>query len=48
MVMTHEERAMLDALCAADDRSAGDWVRVAVKDAYRARFGEKKPKTSKK
>jgi hypothetical protein len=39
-----EERAMLFAL--ADDRglSASDVVRTMIRDAYRERFGDKKPK----
>jgi len=45
MVMTDDERRMLNDLSEADHRSAADWVRVAIKAAHEARFGaKKKPK----
>lgn len=47
MVMTDEERAKLESLAESDRRSAADWLRVAIEDAYRAKFGDKKPKANK-
>lgn len=46
-MMSDEERAMLDTLAAADNRTAGDWLRVAIRTAHGARFGAKKPKAQK-
>jgi hypothetical protein len=46
--VTDEERAMLRAL--ADERglSAADVVRTFIRDAYRERFGDKRPPKPKK
>lgn len=46
--VTDEERAMLRAV--ADDRglSAADVVRMFIRDAYREKFGDKKPPKPKK
>jgi len=47
MVMTDDERRMLDELAEADHRSAADWIRVAVKAAHEVRFGSAAAKKSK-
>ncbi|MBX3202320.1 MAG: ribbon-helix-helix protein, CopG family [Labilithrix sp.] len=39
-----EESAMLDALAQEAGLSMSDIVRVLIRDAYRAKFGERKPK----
>jgi uncharacterized protein (DUF1778 family) len=41
-VMTDEERAMLDAVAAAEHRSGSDWIRLAIRRAYEA-LPKKKP-----
>lgn len=42
------EVAMLDALAEATGLSASDVTRLAIRDAYRAKFGDKKPAKPKK
>jgi len=44
VVMTSEERQMLDELAKADSRTAGDWVRVAIRTAHATKFGKGKVK----
>lgn len=39
MVMEKEVRRKLEALAEADRRSAADWIRLAIIDAFEARFG---------
>jgi hypothetical protein len=48
MLMTDDERAMLEAVATKDRRTAADWLRLAVEDAYRSTFGDRKPKLSPK
>jgi hypothetical protein len=43
MVMTPDERAMLQELAAADFRKESDVIRLLLLTAYRERFGDKKP-----
>jgi len=42
------ELAMLDALAEERGLSAADIVRMLIRDAYRAKFGEKAPRRPKK
>ena len=42
MVMTDDERRMLDEVSQADSRSAADWLRIAIKRAHDERFAKKK------
>jgi hypothetical protein len=44
LVMTDEERLMLDALSVEEQRTASDWIRLRIREAFAARFGPKKPK----
>lgn len=42
------EAAMLDALADRDGITVSDWVRLAVRRAYRDAFGEGKPRRKKR
>jgi hypothetical protein len=47
-LMTEDEKRMLEALATADDRSAGAWLRAAIKVAFAEKFGTGwRPKASK-
>jgi hypothetical protein len=48
MVMTDDEKRMLEALAQADDRSAAAWIRGAIKAAYGEKLGAEKSKKRKK
>lgn len=43
MVMTQDERAMLQELAAEEFRKESDVIRRLLLGAYRERFGDKKP-----
>jgi hypothetical protein len=43
MVMTPADKAMLDALAQAEERSAAAWIRAAIKAAYNDKFGTGSP-----
>ena len=43
-----EERAMLEALAEADQRTAGDWLRVKIREAYVQKVAGRKPKKPQK
>lgn len=42
--LSPNEKAMLEALAAADDRSSAAWIRAIVKREYTEKFGDKPPK----
>lgn len=48
MLMTDEERAKLAAIAEAERRTASDWLRLVIEDAYAERFGTQKAKRPKR
>ena len=46
-VLTQAQHAMLHAVAAHERRTAGDWLRIRIEDAYREAFGDKRPKPKK-
>jgi hypothetical protein len=48
LVMSDEEKARLEALASAEERSAGAWIRAVINREYKQQFGDKPPKKLKK
>jgi hypothetical protein len=48
MLVSDEEWAMLQTLSDRDGVTASDWVRVRIRELYRANFGMTPPKKPKK
>jgi hypothetical protein len=48
LLVSDDEHAMLQALAEADGVTGSHLIRLFIRTTYAGRFGEKKPKTSKK
>jgi hypothetical protein len=44
MLYDEQERVMLEALAALDDRSAANWLRQIIRREHAAKFGDAPPK----
>jgi predicted DNA-binding protein len=43
-VLTDEEKERLEAVAQDENRSAANWLRSVIADAYEKKFGDKSPK----
>jgi hypothetical protein len=48
IMLADDERGMVEALAVAAGLSASDIVRTQIREAYRKKFGDKKPKAKAK